>query len=84
MRRKRIMVKGRYVGQITVDFCFDENAFGMKPYEEMHKDVLENFNEALKISIADAVVGDTGTVEVEQQYLDLYLCEGGKNDGEAD
>jgi hypothetical protein len=47
----------------------------------MRKDVLENFNAELEQLIADDAVVGCGTVKVEQQYLDLYLCEGGTEDG---
>jgi hypothetical protein len=78
------MVKGRYVGQIIINFCFDENQPGMKPFEQMRKDALENFNAELEQLIADDAIVGCGTVKVEQQYLDLYLCEGGKDNGQTD
>lgn len=65
------MIKGKYVGLVEVSFCVDENTPGLLPFEKLRRSVAEDFNGVIKKMIEEAVSG-IATVEVDQQYADLY------------
>lgn len=66
------MIKGRYIGLITVDFCVDENTDGLLPFEQLRKNVTQDLNDFIKELLMEEL-GDIAKVGVEQQYADLYI-----------
>lgn len=67
------MIKGRYVGTITIDFSVDENTNGLLPFDRLQKSVKEELSGVIK-KIIEEEVSDIGVVTVEQQFADLYIC----------
>lgn len=68
------MIKGRYIGLVTINFCVDKNTPGLLPFEELKKSVEKDLNGVVK-NILDNEVSDIATVTVEQQDANLYLAD---------
>lgn len=68
------MIKWKYVGAITIDFCVDESTSGLLPFNDLKKSVQKDLTGVIK-KIIDEEVSDVGTVTVEQQYADLYISD---------
>lgn len=66
------MIKGRYVGTVTIDFSVDENTNGLLPFNCLQKSVKEELSGVIKKIIEEEVSG-IGVVAVEQQLADLYI-----------
>lgn len=66
------MIKGRYVGTVTIDFSVDENTNGLLPFDRLQKAVKEELSGVIK-KIIEEEVSDIGTVTVKQQFADLYI-----------
>jgi hypothetical protein len=83
---ERTMIKGKYVGLVTIEFDFEEKVYPtILPFEQLLKVIREDLTGAMKKCLEDEFIyKDICTVEVEQQYADLYLCEGGEDDGKTD
>ncbi len=69
------MIKGKYVSMVTVDFCFEENLPGIFPFDELKEATKNELNEVIK-GLIEEELGEISTVTVEQQYADLYRCDG--------
>ncbi|NCE63722.1 hypothetical protein D1159_03795 [Pseudoflavonifractor sp. 524-17] len=67
------MIRGKYVGTITIEFCVDENTNGLLPFDCLQASVKEELSGVIK-KIIEEEVSDIGTVTVEQQFADLYIC----------
>jgi hypothetical protein len=83
MREERTMIKGKWSGVVTIKFCLTEKRFEKVPQEQLQHEMLQNFNAEIEKLIADEL-DDSDTVEIETQYFDLYLCDGGGDDGKDD
>ena len=68
------MIKGKYVATVTLDFCIDEKAEGLLPFEKLKKQVHEETTAYIENLLADEFE-DLGSVRVVQQYADLYRTE---------
>lgn len=69
------MIKGRYVGTVTLDICVDENKPGSLPFEKMKESVMNDLSGEIK-SLLEDEVGDSATVSITQQFADLYIANG--------
>lgn len=67
------MIKGKYVGTVTIDFSVDENTNGLLPFDLLQKAVKEELSGIIK-KIIEEEVSDIGVVTVEQHLSDLYIC----------
>ena len=68
-------IKGRHVAQVVLDFDADEHTAGLKPFDEIQKD-FKNLTGDLKELLDDEFgVDDICTVEVMEQYSDIYKVE---------
>ena len=65
------MVKGKYVAMVEVDFAFDENGNGFKPFNEMRDGVQHEMTPQIQEILAKELKG-LGKVTVNQMYADLY------------
>ena len=68
------MIKGKYVATVTLDFCVDEKAKGLLPFDKLKKQVHEETTAYIENLLADEFE-DIGSVCVVQQYADLYRTE---------
>lgn len=68
------MIKGRYVATVTLDFCIDEKAEGLLPFDKLKKQVHEETTAYIENLLADEFE-NLGSVRVVQQYADLYQAE---------
>lgn len=66
------MIKGKYVGIVTLEICVDENEPGCLPFEKMKESIMNDLNGEIK-SLLEDEVGDSATVSVTQQFADLYI-----------
>lgn len=66
------MITGKYVGTITIDFCFDENMLCLVSLEEIKKDIEGGQLNNLIKDIVGEEVDELGKVCVEQQEAKLY------------
>lgn len=66
------MIKGKYVGLVTIDFHIDENRPGLLPFDEIKERVHQYFNADIQELISDEMQ-DQASVSVEQKFLDVYL-----------
>lgn len=69
------MIKGKWVGTVTIDFLVDEKTDGLLPFNEV-KDGVENggIDSDLQKLIQDEI-GELGTVVVKKQFANLHLSD---------
>lgn len=72
-------IKGKYVATVIIELEVDEGMKGLLPYEK----IKENFKSLTPIlkKILDDELGDEelGTIDVIQQFSDMWRCEDGEN-----
>lgn len=66
------MIKGKYIGLVTIDFHIDENRPGLLPPDEIKERVHQYFDADIQELISDEML-DLASVSVEQKFLDVYL-----------
>lgn len=67
-----MIIKGKYVGIVTIDFLADENMSGLLPFDKLQKSVKEELNGVIQ-EMLDEEFGDIANVKVEKQFADLYI-----------
>lgn len=68
------MIKGRYVALVEIDFAIDEKQYkNVYPMSEVKKN-FEGFTPELK-KMLENELGEEATVNVTQQYADIYQVE---------
>lgn len=69
--RAESVIKGKYVGIVTINFSVDENIHGLLPFEQLEKSVKEELNGVVK-AIIEGEVGEIAAVSVEQKEAELH------------
>lgn len=67
-------IKGKFVGTITIDFDFEKTS-NMNEFNIMHEAITKQLSECIKVIISNEIPGKLGSVNVTQQYADLYEVE---------
>lgn len=71
------MVKGKYVATVEIDFAFDENGNGFRPFEEIHDAVQREMTPHIQEMLEEEFEG-CGKVTVKQMHADLYQVQAEK------
>ena len=66
------MIKGRYVATVTIDFHMPGNLENVFPMEAAKKYLINDYAEVIKEIIEDRCDTSYQSVDVHQQYADLY------------
>lgn len=66
------MIKGKYIGLVTIDFHIDENRPGLLPLDEIKERVRQYFDADIQELISNEML-NLASVSVEQKFLDIYL-----------
>ena len=69
-----MMIKGRYVATVEIDFSMSENESGILPFDEICNNWRNNTTEALT-EIIQNELGPYGKAKITQQYADMYRCD---------
>ena len=64
-------IKGRYVGRLIINLDVPYNKNKDLPIAEIKENFRKHFTEALREELQIQLDGE-GTVELEEQYLDVY------------
>lgn len=65
------MIKGKYVGTITIDFCFNENEEFLAPFEKIENTIKNEMSDIIKKMLDDEFGRYTLTL-VEKQSADVW------------
>ncbi len=68
----RAIIKGKYVGLVTIDFSADENDSSLLPFTQLQETIKKDLSGIIKELLEDEV-GDIATVNIEQMFADLYI-----------
>lgn len=66
------MIKGRYVATVTIDFRYPDNVTKGLPLDELKKRLIVNADNTLRRIVENGCNSDRETVDIQQQYADLY------------
>lgn len=66
------MIKGKYIGLVTIDFHIDENRPGLLPLDEIKERVRQYFDADIQELISNEML-NLASVSVGQKFLDIYL-----------
>lgn len=66
------MIKGKYVGKITVNFEIDENTEDLLPFDLFQKQVHEELDGFLQDIISEEM-GELGNIKVEKVNANIRL-----------
>lgn len=67
------MIKGRYVATVTIDFNLPDDLANGLPIDELKKRLIVNADNTLRRIVEDGCDSDRETVDIQQQYADLYI-----------
>ena len=66
------MIKGRYVATVTIDFNYPDDCIKGLPLDELKKRLIVNADNTLRRIVENGCDPDHETVDIQQQYADLY------------
>lgn len=66
------MIKGRYVATVTIDFNYPDDLLEKFTFEDIKKRLIVNADNTLRRIVENGCNSDRETVDIQQQYVDLY------------
>lgn len=69
-----MMIKGRYVATVEIDFSVSEKEAGLRPFNEL-KEKFSNETTKFLTELIEEEFYPFGNVSVTQQYADVFRCD---------
>lgn len=68
-----MLIKGKYVATIELNFDFDENLEGVLPFETLKELVKGEKMDNAIVKMLTEEFGDLAVIELRKQYADMWL-----------